>query len=162
LDVNRAYFAVLHAQSVVRVATATVDARQLLLDQVTTLANNNLRSQLDVSFADVNVSQAKLLLLQAQNDVQSSLTDLTRALGSDQLGIMYQLADEPLPQGPPASADPLIAEAFNNRPEIMSFRSSRDAAEKFAEAEKDLVRPSVNVLGTMGFLPLINNGGTHI
>src|SRR5260370_26006944 len=51
VDVTRAYFAVLHAQGVVRVAQATVDARQLLLDQVTTLANNNLKSQLDVSFA---------------------------------------------------------------------------------------------------------------
>src|SRR5579884_1271209 len=48
LEVNRAYFAALHAQAVVKVATETVSARQLLLDQVTTLANNNLRSQLDV------------------------------------------------------------------------------------------------------------------
>ncbi len=44
LEVTRAYFATLHAQALVRVAQATVDARQLLLDQVTTLANNNLKS----------------------------------------------------------------------------------------------------------------------
>jgi outer membrane protein len=42
------------------VAAETVGARQLLSDQVTELAKNNLRSQLDVSFADVNVSEAKL------------------------------------------------------------------------------------------------------
>src|SRR5215471_17664988 len=71
LEVERAYFSALHAQAVVNVANATVAARQLLLDQVTTLANNNLRSQLDVSFAYVNVSEARLLLLRAQNDVQS-------------------------------------------------------------------------------------------
>src|SRR4029077_19606887 len=40
LEVTRAYFAALHGQAVVRVAQATVDARQLFLDQVTTLANN--------------------------------------------------------------------------------------------------------------------------
>src|SRR2546429_5275257 len=58
------------------------------------LANNNLKSQLDVSFADVNVSEAKLLLLRAEDTVQTSLADLTRALGSDQQ-TNYQLLDEP-------------------------------------------------------------------
>jgi outer membrane protein len=162
LEVNRAYFAALHAQGVVRVANETVAARQLLLDQVTTLANNNLRSQLDVSFADVNVSEAKLLLLRAQDDVQASLADLTRAVGSDQQTVTYNLVEEPLPQGPPSTPDALVMQAINNRPEIASFRSARDAAQRFAEAEKDLVRPTVNVLGALGFLPVINSGGSHI
>ena len=38
LDVNRAYFDVLHAQAAVKVAEQTVAARQLLDDQVTELA----------------------------------------------------------------------------------------------------------------------------
>ena len=162
LEVTRAYFASLHAQAVVRVAQATVDARQLFLDQVTTLANNNLKSQLDVSFADVNVSEAKLLLLRAQDDVQSSLADLIRALGSEQQ-MSYQLVEEPLVQGPPDKPDALVMEALNNRPEIASFRAASDAAVKFAEAEKDLMRPSLSLIGAAGFLPLINSSGipTH-
>jgi outer membrane protein len=158
LGVTSAYFAALHAQAVVRVAQATVDARQLFLDQVTTLANNALKSQLDVSFADVNVSEAKLLLLRAQDNVQSSLADLTRALGSDQQ-MNYQLVDEPLVQGPPATPESLVMEALSNRPEIASFRAASDAATKFAEAENDLRRPSLSVIGAAGFLPLINTSG---
>ena len=161
LEVTRSYFAVLHAQAVVRVANETLAARQLLLDQVTTLANNNLRSQLDVSFADVNVSEARLLLLRAQDDVDSAFADLTRAMGSDQ-EMNYQLVDEPLPQSPPDRPDPLVMEALNNRPEIASFRAAAESAASFAEAEKDLARPSASVLGTFGYLPLINSGGTHI
>jgi outer membrane protein len=161
LEATRAYFAVLHAQSVVRVANETVAARQLLLDQVTTLANNNLRSQLDVSFADVNVSEAKLLLLRAQDDVEASFADLTRALGADQ-PINYQLVDEPLPQSPPDRPDMLVMEALNNRPEIASFRAASDSAARFAEAEKDLVRPTASVIGTFGYLPFINTGGSKI
>jgi outer membrane protein len=84
LQVNRSYFEVLHAQAVVKVAAETVGARQLLGDQVTELAKNNLRSQLDVSFADANVSGAKLLLLRAQDSVQQALAELGRAMGSDQ------------------------------------------------------------------------------
>jgi outer membrane protein len=161
LEVHRAYFAALHAQGVVKVAAATVDARQLLLDQVTTLANNNLKSQLDVSFADVSVSEARLLLLRAQDAVESSLADLTRAVGSDRQ-VSGQLVEEPLPSGPPDTPDSLVMQALNNRPEIESFRLARDASEKFAEAEKDLARPTVAVVGAVGFLPFINGGTTHI
>src|SRR5579885_3399388 len=53
--VNEAYFGVLRAQAFVKLAQQTVDARQLLVDQVTELANNKLRSQLDVTFAEVNL-----------------------------------------------------------------------------------------------------------
>jgi outer membrane protein len=154
LQVNRSYIDVLHSQSLVRVAEATVAARQLLFEQVSSLAKNNLRSQLDVSFADVNVSEAKLLLLRAQDSVQEAYAELSRALGSDQV-VDYQLVDEPLPPSPPAKADDLIAEAFTNRPELASLRFSRDAAYKFAEAEKDLARPNVSLVGVAGYIPYI-------
>jgi len=161
LQVTHSYFEVLHAQAIVKVAELTVSARQLLSDQVTELARNSLKSQLDVSFADVNVSQAKLLLLRAQDSVQQAFAELGRAMGSDQ-PVNYQLSDEPLPSAPPATADELVAKAMGNRPELASLRFSRDASYKFAEAEKDLSRPTVSVLAVGGFLPLINAAGATI
>jgi outer membrane protein len=155
LQVNRAYFDVLHAQAVVKVAEQTVSARQLLSDQVTELARNNLKSQLDVSFADVNVSEAKLLLLRAQDAVQQANAELGRAMGSDQPA-NYQLAEEPLPAGPPATTDALVAQALSNRPELAGLRFSRDAAYKFADAEKDLSRPTVSAVAVGGLIPYIN------
>jgi outer membrane protein len=154
LQVNRSYVDVLHAQSLVRVAEETVAARQLLFDQVNSLAKANLKSQLDVSFADVNVSEAKLLLLRAQESVQGAYAELSRALGSDQV-VNYQLVDEPLPPSPPAKADDLIAQAVTNRPELAGLRFSREAAYKFAEAEKDLARPTVSLIGVAGYIPEI-------
>jgi outer membrane protein len=155
LDVNRAYFDVLHTQAVVKVAEQTVAARQLLDDQVTELARNKLRSQLDVSFADVNVSEAKLLLLRARDSVQGALAELGRAMGSDQPA-NYQLSDEPLPPAPPATAGSMIQQAVDNRPELAALRSSRDAAYQFADAEKDLSRPTVSAIAVAGFVPFIN------
>jgi len=156
LQVNRSYFDVLHAQAVVKVAQETVSTRQLLSDQVTELAKNSLKSQLDVSFADVNVSEAKLLLLRAEDSVQQALAELGRAMGSDQPA-NYQLADQPLPPGPSTTADSLIAQAIGNRPELASLRFSRDAAYKFADAEKDLSRPTVSAVAVGGLIPYINN-----
>ena len=53
-----------------QVANQTVAARQLVADQVTALAESKLKSTLDVSFANVNLADAKLLLVQAQNDLE--------------------------------------------------------------------------------------------
>jgi outer membrane protein len=159
LRVNQAYYNVLRAQAEVKVAQATVSARQTLDDQVTELGKNNLRSQLDVSFADVQVSQAKLLLLQAQEDVQQAQAELGRALGSDQPAT-YSLSDEPLPPSPPQVVDDLLTQATMNRPELASLRLSRDAANKFAIAEKDLSRPTVTAVGVGGFIPLVKQEGS--
>jgi outer membrane protein len=159
LQVNRAYFGVLNAQAAVKVVEQTVSARQLLSDQVNELTRNNLKSQLDASFADVNVSEAKLLLIRAQDAVQQALAELGRAMGSDQPA-NYQLLDEPLPAGPPTTPDQLVAQAIANRPELAGLRFSRDAAYKFAEAEKDLNRPTVSAVGVGGFVPFINTPAT--
>jgi outer membrane protein len=154
LQVNRAYFDVLHAQALIKTAQETIKTRQTLLDQVTQLAQNQLRSQLDVSFAAVNVSQARLLLIQAQNALDGAYAELARALGADTV-LDYQVQEEPLPPIPPASPDDLVVQAIANRPELASFRFSRDSAYRFAEAEKDLSRPTVNVVGVAGYIPYI-------
>jgi len=159
LQVNRAYYDVLHAQAIVKVANETVSARQLLADQVTQLAQNGLKSQVDVAFADVNVSEAKLLLLRAQDAVTATLAELGRSLGSDQPA-NYQLAEMQLPPGPPAKADDLVAQAVNNRPELASLRFASESAYKFFEAERDLSRPTVTVAAAAGFLPYINAPAT--
>jgi outer membrane protein len=154
LQVNRAYFDVLHAQALIRTAQETINTRQTVLNQVTQLAQNQLRSQLDVSFADVNVSEARLLLIQAQNSLNEAYAELARALGTDRV-VNYRMQEDPLPAAPPASAEDLIAQAIQNRPELASLRLSRDAAYKFAEAEKDLKRPSVGAVGIAGYIPYI-------
>ena len=159
LAVDRSYYEVLHSQAVVKVAQQTVAARQTLADQVTELARNQLKSQLDVNFADVTVSQAKLLLINAQQSVQQAFAELARAMGSDQPA-NYTLVDEPLPPGPPTTPNDLVAQALNNRPEIASLHSARDAAYRFFEAEKDLSRPTVSAVAVGGAIPYINTPAT--
>ena len=81
LAVDASFFAAQQAQSVTRVAEQTVATRQVFLDQVSALATNKLRSDLDVSFARVNVDDAKLLLSKAQNDVQAEFARLANLMG---------------------------------------------------------------------------------
>jgi len=155
LGVNQAYFGTLRSQALVKVAQETVAARQLLVDQVTALYNNKLRSELDVSFVDVNLSEAKLLLLQAQDQVQKGFAELTRTLGSEQ-AVAYQLEDQPLPPSPPANAEDLVAQALKDRPELASLQMSRDAAYRFERAEKDLSNPTASLIGVGGYMGYID------
>lgn len=161
LQVDRAYFGVLNAQAVVKVAQETVTARQFVADQVGELAKNGLKSQVDVAFADVNVSQAKLLLLRAQDAVSSAVAELGRTLGSDQPA-NYRLADIAMPPGPPANPDDLVTQAVNNRPELASLRFQSESAYKFFDAERDLSRPTVTVAAVGGLLPYINASGVPV
>ena len=153
--VNRAYFAVLGAQAYVGVAQETVKVRQTLTDQVVALANANLKSLVDVEFAKVNLSEAQLMLIRAQDAVKRAYVDLARALGEDR-PIEYRLEQTPAPPPPPDSTDPLVNEAIQNRPELHELRLRLEAAQRFEEAEKELKRPNVTLLAVGGALPYIN------
>jgi outer membrane protein len=152
LQVDQSYFATLKAQSVLAVAEETVKARQLASDQVTELAKNKIRSDLDVNFANVNLAQAQLLLIQSQNDLQSSFARLSATLGySDQR--VFQLADQPVPAAPSADVSVLIQQALRDRPELVGQRFSVGSSESYAKAERDLKLPTVSALGAAGLVP---------
>lgn len=155
LRVNMAYFGALRSQAVVKIAQKTVAARQQVDEQVTQLAQNRLRSQLDVSFADVNVSKAKLLLIQSQNAVQAAFAELTRTLG-DQQAASYELTDEAMPPSPAADVEALVRQALQTRPELAGIRLSRDAAYQFEAAERDLKHPTASFIGEVGYMPYID------
>jgi outer membrane protein len=152
LATSRAYFNVQRATAVLQVATQTVAARQLVSDKVTALEANRLKSMLDVSFANVNLSDAKLLLVQAQNDLQSAEAELAAALGLPSQ-TDFTLSQEPLPAPLPGRLDPLIQDAIQNRPELKSLRLEQNAAERFAKAEHLLFFPTIGALGVVGVVP---------
>lgn len=159
LAVNRAYFDVLHSKALIRTAQETINARQTVVDQVSQLARNQLRSDLDVELAQTDLSEAKLLLIQAQNTLDNSYAELARALGATSV-VTYDVQEMALPAKPADSPDDLIAQAIANRPEFASLRLSRDAAYKFADAERDLKRPTVNAFGYAGYIPYIQQLGS--
>lgn len=152
LEVDRAYFDTQRAQAVLRVAQQTVDARQIVVDQVNALAQSGLKSGLDLSFARVNLSQAQLLRVQAEGDVQGAFATLNTAMGAPPTST-YDLVDEPL--APPASDDAsaVIAQALRDRPDVSAERLAAQAASKFALAERALSFPTVAAVGTAGVTP---------
>jgi len=153
LGVDSAFYGVQQAQAVTRVARQTVSARQTFLDQVTALATNKLRSELDVSFARVNLADGELLLSKAQNDLDAAFTQLSNMLGLRQT-TNYNLAEEPMPAQVSTNAFEFIQQALRFRPELLSLRNQQEAASKLARAERDARLPTISAVGAAGVAPI--------
>ena len=154
LAVDQAFYSTLQAQAVLQVAEQTVASRQLLTDQVSALTKSKLRSELDLSFANVNLAQAKLLYLDALNNTKAAEAALSAILGYPTVEAFELVNDtEPLAQ-PPADVDPLIADAFAKRPEILALEFQSESAEKLHQAEHDEYYPTISALGAFGDSPI--------
>ena len=154
LATDQAFYNALQAQALLKVAQQTVTTRQSLEHQINELAKNKLKSNLDLSFAEVNLSQAKLLQLDAQNNVDSTIAALTAILGFDKQ-VAYELSDEDsiLP-APPPEVDVLVNTALQQRPDLQASTYDQQAAEKFHRAQRDLLFPTVSALGIAGGTPV--------
>jgi outer membrane protein len=158
--VNRAYYEVLLAQQLIKVAQQTVATRQKIVDQITELTKNKLRSNLDLSFVEVNLADARLMLIRAQDRLAAAYAGLAQALGSQQ-SVRYQLIDQPTPPAPPQDPEVLVKQALQDRPELASLRLQKEADQKFVYAERDLKRPTVSLSAVGGALPWIEPGNAN-
>ena len=152
LQVDRAYYALLRARNVLTVAQETVKARQLVADQISALAQSKLKSTLDVSFANVNLSEAKLLLASAENEVKAAAAELSTAMGYPSARD-FDLKDEPMPGPLPDDVQPMISEAMQSRPELRSLRLEESAAERTVKAERAEWFPTISTIASAGYIP---------
>jgi len=155
LTVDQAFYQALTAQAVLKVAQETLNERQATSDQVGALTKAKIRSDLDKSFADVQVSQSQLLLLDAQNSEQAAMATLNDVLGSEQ-DQRYSLVDETNGNLPPAPSDPeaLVNAALGARPDLAAMNDNFAAARQFSTAERDLWLPTLSAMAAVGGTPI--------
>ena len=154
LAVDRSFYTALQTHAVLRVAEQTVASRQLLSDQVSALAKSKLKSDLDLSFANVNLAQAKLLYLDALNNDKSAMASLSAILGYPTLENFELVNDtEPLAAAP-ADVDQLIADALAKRPEVLALEFASESAEKLHQAHRDEMLPTISALAAYGDSPV--------
>ncbi len=156
LAVDQAFYNALQTRAVLTVAQQTVTARQTVSSQIDALFKSKLKSELDLSFANVNLAQAKLLLLDAQNNQNAAFASLSAVLGFSNLQNFQLIEDSSPGVAPPANVDDLISTALAVRPEILALEFQSESAAKFQKAERDLLFPNVRALGAVGDTPVRN------
>ena len=151
---DQAFYDALQSQALYQVARQNVDTRQTTDSQISELTKNKLKSLLDLSFADVNLSQAKLLLLDAENNLVASMASLDAVLGLDH-EVKYELVDENgATSAPPGDVEQLVQTGLQQRPDLQALDLDQQAAVKFSHAERDQMLPTITAAGTVGSVPI--------
>ena len=149
LEVDGAYFQALRGLALRRVALQRSDARKLVLEYISNLASNQLRSQLDVSFARVAVEESRLLLDQAETELQSAQTTLASLTGIKSPESI-QVEEVTTALAMPDEVGGMILSALAHRPEVMQARAEQQAARERQKAEVALDYPTLNAFGSGG------------
>jgi outer membrane protein len=121
---------------------------------VSALTKSKLKSDLDLSFANVNLAQAKLLYLDALNNDKAAMASLSAILGYPTLENFELVGDSEALAPPPADVEQLISDAFAKRPEILALEFASESAEKMHAADRDQMLPTVSALAAFGDSPI--------
>jgi outer membrane protein len=154
LATDQAFYNALEAQALVKVAAQTVSTRQTTENQVNQMTRNKLKSMLDLSFAQVDLSRGKLLQLDAQNNADSAMAALDAVLGFDRNAQFHLVKTNDTVQPPPDAAQPLIDVALKERPDLLALTYHQQSAVKMARSEKEQMLPTISALGTVGSVPV--------
>jgi outer membrane protein len=154
LATDVAFYRALEAQATLQVAKSTVKARNAVNAQVGAMAESQLKSQLDQSFAQVNLSQAKLLNLNAQDEYDAAIASLNEVLGTTD-NMNYELIDDvKLPEPVAPTVEGAITLALQRRPDLIALADSHNADVRFARAQRDQILPTIAALGNVGVTPV--------
>ena len=154
LITDQAFYNALQAQALLQVAMQTVNLRQTTQIQVNQLTQNKLRSTLDLTFANVNLSQAQLLRLDAQNNAEATMAALDEVLGLDH-AVQYSLVDNTKNNPPPPPDEQTLLDlAVKQRPDLQSLDLTRQSQEKISRAQRDQMLPTLSAIGTVGASPI--------
>ena len=154
LVTDQAFYGALEAQATVQVAEQTVNTRQTTDQQITELTHNKLRSTIDLAFAEEDLAQAKLLLLDAQTEYNNDINALTSVLGFDR-PMTYTLVESGgAVTSPPPDQDQLVQMALKQRPDLMALDYDQQAAKKYSRAEREQLLPTISTMGVVGGTPI--------
>lgn len=148
LAVKEAYYAFLKAKMSETVATETVVQFQQHFDIASAFFETGKSSKIDVTSAEVNLSSARIQVISAQNALRLARVNLNKAMGvisaaeyNVQETFHLEQADIPF--------DDALAQAYKNRPDILSTSLKKDALQRSIDLNKK------------GYLPVLSGNAAY-
>ena len=128
LNVKQAYYGVLQARRNRDVAADVIKQFQLHLDQAKGFYDVGTKAKIDVIKAEVDLSNATLSLINAENALKIALVTLNNAMGVPDAPA-YSIEDNLSFQQYPITLEEATAKALENRPDLKSIVAKRQGAE---------------------------------
>ncbi|MHB8844484.1 MAG: TolC family protein [Nitrospirota bacterium] len=127
--VKQAYYNLLQAEKNLEVAVETVKLTQDQLDQAKGFFDAGVKSRYDVTSAEVNLSNAKLGQIRAENAVQVARVTLKNAMGAPDLAD-FTIEDMLAFQRSPVTFEDAVRRAYANRPDLQSVLAQQEASKE--------------------------------
>lgn len=165
LKVQQAYIHCLRQQRLVEIAQETVRERGVVRDQIAILYKRELKSKLDLDFMSVELRNAEIQLVQAKNELRAAFAGLNNAMGVR--GVEdYTLEDLPAASALSSTLEILIAQALEDRPELLATADRIAQADERLSSSQALNLPTIAAQGMSGVIhfsdaPLNQYAGSH-
>lgn len=129
LNVKRAYYGLLQAGKNRDVFKETVAQFEQHLNQAKGFFELGVKSKFDVTKAEVDLSNAKLSLIRAENTFKIARVTLNNAMGMTE-ALEYAIEDTLSFQKNPITFEEARQKAYSNRPDLRSVAARREASEE--------------------------------
>lgn len=141
-NVKLAYFGVLQAKRNRDVSADTVKQFELHLEQAKGFFEVGTHPKFDVTKAEVDLSNARLNLIRADNSLKIAIVSLNNAMGLPGAPA-YEIEDNLSFQKYDMTLETAFATAFENRPDLLSSSARKQAAESSIDLAKTNYYPFI-------------------
>ena len=148
LGVKQAYYGYLQAKMSRDVALETVNQFQQHYEIAKVFFETGKSSKIDVTSAEVNLSNAKINLLKAENALRIAKITLTNAMGIINAA-EYEIKDELAYRPYEVSLEEALQNAYKNRPDLLSTLKKKEGLEKTIDLNKK------------GYLPVLSGSAAY-
>lgn len=143
LNVKQAYYNALQADRNLNTARQAVKQLQDHLDQARSLFQIGTKTRFDVTQAEVNLSNAQLTLIQAENQVSLTRLTLNSAMAITDAPA-YRLEDLLLYTKFELSPGEALSTAYERRPDLLALIKTRQAANQSLALAREGYLPQLN------------------
>ncbi len=149
-SVQEAYFSLLKAKMSETVAVETVNQFQQHFEVAQTFFETGKSSKIDVTSAEVNLSNARIQLIGAQNALRLAQVNLNRAMGVVNAP-EYDIQEKFNMKAVDITFEAALARAYENRPDIQSIALKKGALEKTVDLNKKDYLPVLSGNAAYGY-----------
>jgi outer membrane protein len=158
-NVKQAFYNVLQAQRNRDVAGESVKQFQQHLDQAQGFYGVGTKSKIDVTKAEVDLSNARLNLIKAENQVKLSLVTLNSAMGIS-IFPAYNLEDNLFYTKYGLSFEEALSTVYNKRPDLQSLLKKKEAAKSSIDLARKGYFPVLSGNANYAYSGTNSSGGT--
>jgi outer membrane protein len=151
LDVRQAYYTLLGAQLAYGVTAASVEQFKKQLMRARALHDAGAKPKLDVTKAEVDLSNAEVTLIKAEYGVRVARVTLNNAVGLPDLSA-YTLENDLSSETAEQSFEDAVRTAFAHRPDLLSLKNKKEAARQSIKAAQRSHLPTLNGSATLTYV----------